>query len=375
MFWQKKQLCSLSLRERVGVRVLATLLALLLACIQAHAQPSPGRLAVLQRGVNLTNWFRYPPSGDPAAIRAYMSDAAIADLAASGFTFVRLAVQPEFLLGAPERMGLLGEAVGRLENAGLAVVVELHPTTWQLETVSADRDRLAATWQMLAPMLAQFDPCLTFPEIVNEPVFEGDSAGWEALQQSVLDIIRAALPQATVVLTGNDWGSLDGLLRLTPVSDGNVVYSFHFYEPRVLVLLADWAPSLDKSALAALPFPMADPCVRTPASGDTLAMMLAYCGEDWTASKLRARIAQAANWAARNGTSVLMGEFGATHALNAGARLAWMSDVRRDARRFGLGWALWGYDDVMGFDLHRPPGERPALDPGVLRALGLRPPG
>ncbi len=356
------------------MRVLGIVAALLLACVPAQAEPAPGRLAVLQRGVNLTNWFRYPPSADPAAIRAYMSDAAIADLAAAGFTFVRLAVQPEFLLGAPERMGLLGEAIGRLETAGLAVVVELHPTTWHLETVGADRDRLAATWAALAPMLARFDPCLTFPEIVNEPVFAGDSAGWEALQRSVLGIIRNALPDATIVLTGNDWGSLDGLLRLTPVSDGNVVYSFHFYEPRVLVLLADWAPLLDKSALATLPFPASDPCVRTQAIGDTLAMMRAYCDEDWTAAKLRSRIAQAAEWAARNRASVLMGEFGATHALNARARLAWMSDVRRDARHFGLGWALWGYDDVNGFDLHRPPGERPTLDPGVLRALGLRPP-
>jgi hypothetical protein len=272
-------------------------------------------------------------------------------------------------------MGLLGEAVGRLEEAGLGVVIELHPTTWHLETVQADRDQLAATWQALAPMLAQFDPAMTFPEVVNEPVFTGDIAGWAALQASVLAIIRAALPDATVVLTGNDWSSVGGLLRLRPVPDGNVVYSFHFYDPRLLVLLGNWAPSLDQSALATLPFPVSNPCVRVPATGDTLSVMTAYCDEDWTGAKVRAEIEQAAQWASRSGARVLMGEFGATHALNPAARLAWLSDVRRVAERLGLGWALWGYDDVMGFNLHRPPGERPALDPGVLRALGLRSPG
>ena len=347
----------------------------MLAWAPAHAAPPSSRLAVLQRGVNLTNWFRYPPSADPAAIRAYMSDAAIADLAAAGFTFARLAVQPEFLNGAPERMGLLAEAIGRLEDAGLGVVVELHPSTWHLETVQADRDQLAATWRALAPMLAQFDPGLTFPEIVNEPVFSGDVAGWQALQSSVLGIIRGASPDATVVLTGNDWGSLDGLLALAPVPDGNVVYSFHFYEPRALVLLADWAPSLDKSALATLPFPYADPCVRAPATGNTLLTMMSYCYAAWTGVKIRARIGQAAQWAARNQVRVLMGEFGVIHALDPASRLAWMSEVRRDAEQLGLGWALWGYDDVMGFNLPRLPGERPALDPGVLRALGLQTPG
>ena len=42
----------------------------------------------------------------------------------------------------------------------------------------------------------------------------------------------------------------------------------------------------------------------------------------------------------------------------------------------GLGWALWGLDDTMGFDAPRPPGRMgdglaPALDAAILAALGL----
>ncbi len=360
--------------RRAALKIAAGLLVGLLACAGAQAKPAVNRLAVLQRGVNLTNWFRYPPDGNDAAIRAYMSDAAIAGLTAVGFTFVRLAVQPEFLNAAPQRIGLLAEAIGRLEEAGLGVVVELHPTTWHLETVQADRDQLAATWQALAPMLAQFDPGLTFPEIVNEPVFTGDIAAWQTLQASILGLIRTALPNSTVVLSGNDWSSLYGLLRLTPVPDGNVIYTLHFYEPRVLVLLGNWDPTVDESALATLPFPVAQPCISVPASGNTFTLMNGYCEENWTNDTLQGLVQQAAQWAASNGASVLMGEFGANHALNSQARLTWMTDVRTDAEQSGLGWALWGYDDVMGFDLHRPPPQSPVLDPGVLGALGLHAP-
>ena len=355
------------------IGLIAVFLAGMLAATVAHAAPPPDRLAALRRGVNLTNWFRYPPSQNPAAIRAYISDAALADLHRAGFTFVRLPAQPEFVLAAPGRLSLLTEAIARIERAGLAVVVELHPTTWHLETT--DRARLIAAWRAIAPALIPLDSRLTFVEIVNEPVFSGDSPGWDALQREALATVRSILPDATIVLTGNDWGSLDGLRRLAPVTDANVVYSFHFYEPRTLVLLADWLPALDKTELAALPFPYGEPCPPGAATGETLAVMRAFCAEHWDLSRLRARLAQAAEWGWRNRIPVLMGEFGAIHTLNPAARLAWLLAVRADAETLGLGWALWGYDDVMGFDLRRPPPERPALDPAVLHALGLRPPG
>lgn len=362
-------------RRRLARRaVLAALPLLLAATAVAHAQPPADRLAVLRRGVNLTNWFRYPARQDAASIRAYIGESAIEDLRQAGFTFVRLAVQPEFLLGAAERTGLLAEAIARLQRHGLGVIVELHPTTWRLESVPDDRARLVATWRMLAPVLARFDPRLTFAEIVNEPVFTGDSAGWEALQREALATIRAGNDAVTVVLSGNDWSSLDGLLRLRPVADGNVVYGFHFYEPSVLTTLAGFQPGLDQAALARLPFPVGEPCPPGPAEWQTAAVMRYYCDGGWDEPKLRARIALAADWAHRNRVVVLAGEFGASDRLNTPARLAWLSAVRRSLQAQHLGWALWGYEDSMGLSVPRPPGARPRLNPEVLGALGLRNP-
>ena len=69
---------------------------------------------------------------------------------------------------------------------------------------------------------------------------------------------------------------------------------------------------------------------------------------------------------------LLAGEFGATAMLNRVARLAWLRSVRESFEAAEIGWALWGYDDVMGFAVARPPGNRPGLDRDVLVALGLR---
>jgi endoglucanase len=356
---------------RLATAILALVLA---AAAPAHARPLSERLAVLRHGVNITNWFRFPARPDAAAIRAYLSDTAIAELHHAGFSFVRLAVQPEFVLAEPGRIGWLQEAVMRLEQQSLAVVVELHPTTWHLET--SDAPQLLAAWRRLGPALARFDPRVTFVEPVNEPVFPHDEAGWEALQLQVLAVIRSALPNSTVVLTGNDWSSVDGLRGLQPVPDSNVIYTVHIYDPAVLTSLAAYLPGLDRRALAALPFPVNDPatCMRPTADQATANVMRSYCADGWTETRLSARLQIAADWATAHGAAVMVGEFGATRALNAPARLAWLTTVRQTAERDGMGWALWGLEDQMGFDLQRPPPQQPRLDPAVLAALGLHSP-
>jgi endoglucanase len=341
----------------------------------AAAMPPQDRLGVLGRGVNLTNWFRFPARTDAASMRTYLSDSAIEALRGAGFTFVRLAVQPEYLQSDPSRRGLLVGQIARLERHHLGVVVALHPATWHLESSATDRAALLAVWRALAPALGALDPRLTFPEPLNEPVFAGDPDGWERLQTRLLAVIRAALPASTVVLTGNDWGSIIGLMTVHPVTDANVIYSFHFYDPAELTSLAAWRPGLDSAALARLPFPVSDPtgCEVELGRTDSATRDVArfYCTLRWTPASIDKRIDEAAQWAGRAHVALLAGEFGATARLNRPSRLAWLRAVRLACERHGIGWALWGYDDAMGLGVPHPPGPLPVLDEGVLDALGL----
>ena len=337
------------------------------------AAPSPA--VVLTRGINITGWFRFPPSRDPAALATYLSDQALADLRGAGFDFVRLAVDPEVVDGAAQRAVLIA-AIRRIQRQGLAVVVSPHPQDWRLETDPADRERLHAFWKTLAFALRPLDPARTVPEVLNEPVFPHDPAAWAALQGLLLAEIRQALPQATVVLTGQDWGSIGGLLALAPADDPNVVYSFHFYDPAELTSLAAYRPGLDRAALAGLPFPVEDrsSCELTAdaaADAATQGLMQYYCGFGWDAARIAATIDRAAAWARLHHVHLLAGEFGASAALNPTARLAWLKTVREALAERDIGWALWGYDDIMGLDVSRPPSRRPRLDPAVLTALGM----
>ncbi|MBS0561398.1 MAG: cellulase family glycosylhydrolase, partial [Proteobacteria bacterium] len=293
----------------------------------AAAAPAPPVAPSLRRGVNLTNWFRFPPSAEPAALAAYLPDGAMAALRKAGFDFVRIAVQPDVLAGDPRRAAVLVEAVARLHRHGLAAVVGPHPRGWKLEESAADRAALAAFWAGLAPLLRGLDPRLTVPEALNEPVFNADPAAWAALQARVLAAIRSALPSCRVLLTGADWGSIGGLLALSPPPGSGLLYSVHFYDPAELTSLAAYRPGLDRAALARLPFPVEPPgCAPAEATADaaTRDLVRFVCAMRWDAARIDARFAAAAAWGARHGVPVLLGEFGASAALNAPARLGWL---------------------------------------------------
>jgi endoglucanase len=347
--------------RRIGYCLLIVLLI-----FASHAAAEPP--AALRRGINITNWLRYPASRDPAALRDYLDDAAIDQLKRAGFTFVRLPLQSD-MLSLPDA---LTDAIARLQRHGLAVVVPLFPVGWNPE---AEPAKLLAAWWSLAPMLRRFNPSLTFPEVLNEPVFANDPAAWTVLQHEALAAIRAVLPANTVVLTGTDWGSVRGLLALTPETDTNVVYSFHFYDPAELTALGAYRQGLDSTAMARLPFPAEDQSacaatVRTTGDAQTVGLMRFYCALGWDAAKLATRIAQAGDWARRNHVNVIAGEFGASDKLASESRLTWLAAVRIACEQQGIGWALWGYDDSMGFGV-RPPTGPDRLDPGIMRALGL----
>jgi hypothetical protein len=300
-----------------------------------------------------------------------MDDAALEAVRRAGFTFVRLPLETGLLAASDA----LEDAIARVQRHRLAVVVVLFAGDWQLETDRTDRTRLIAAWRRLASTLRQFDPIATFPEVLNEPVFRDDPAAWSDLQHQATATIRAILPSNTIILTGANWGSVAGLLSLQPEPDPNVVYSFHLYDPPELTALGAYRTDLDAGSMARLPFPVVDRASCEAVSNSagkraTADVIKFYCAQGWDVAKVDARIAEADAWAQRHRVAVLAGEFGASQRLNAPARLAWLAAVRDACEQRRIGWALWGYDDSMGFAM-RPPGDRRAIAPDVLAALGL----
>jgi endoglucanase len=149
----------------------------------------------------------------------------------------------------------------------------------------------------------------------------------------------------------------------------------HDYTPAVLTHFASWERGIDHEAMASLPFPVTDiaacrAVLARTAHARTREVGEYYCGERWDEARVRENLSRAGAWGRRHGVPVALLEFGALTKLNAGARLAYLAAVRKAAEQEGMGWALWGYADIMGFPAAS--GPRPAvIDRAVLGALGL----
>jgi endoglucanase len=84
---------------------------------QAHADAPQARMAVLARGINITHWFRFPPSRDARVMASDLDDSAIASLRQVGFTYVRLGIGPEEVMDgesiAPDKLAAITDVVAR----------------------------------------------------------------------------------------------------------------------------------------------------------------------------------------------------------------------------------------------------------------------
>src|SRR5271169_6292531 len=88
------------------------------------------------------------------------------------------------------------------------------------------------TIRALAQHYSSYDHDRVFFEILNEPELR-DRYRWYGIQTKLAAAIREGAPQHTIIAAGARYSANDELLFLDPLSDSNVIYNFHFYEPHV----------------------------------------------------------------------------------------------------------------------------------------------
>jgi endoglucanase len=347
----------------------------LLASLLSSASAGANVTDRLPRGVNISKWYWLAWGRDP---ELFFTDADAAQLNRLGFTHARVPVDPVWLWDAegdvllPERVRSLKRGIDRLSRAGLAAIVEVHPvgSTWPSPTTEAGAERLRKLWRQLAPALAETDPQQVILELLNEPHDFRDPAVWHALQRDLHAIVRGACPEHTIVLTGAEYGSIDGLLKLEPLADANVVYSFHVYDPHSFTHQgADWGPEHWKH-LKHVPFPGTGERMRAAvrdADERAKGAMEWYAREAWDEEKLRDHILKAVAWGREHGARVYCGEFGVHRPVSLEEdRRRWLETVVGTLDEHRVGWAVWEYVGTFGI-VDGPAGERkPVRDLQIL---------
>lgn len=348
-----------------AIRSLLMVLALVLppAVPAADDRVPVATLQALQRGINLSSWFTYRGELDSWwQRRMYPDDGDWVLLDRQHIDHVRVQFDPAWFRSAgtadgldAARMATLRQALAPAFKRKLLVVLAAEPKTEEKARFvrdAAGRTELAEFWRAFAKALSDLSARQLAFEALNEPV-TADATQNQPLMLQLAQAIRSVAPRHTVIVEGAQYSGVDDLVAMTPLPLGNLVYSFHFYEPFNFTHQgATWTWPM-VARMKGLPYPsnpyaVADAAAR--ADDDELRGHIRAYGEArWDGEKIAARVQRVADWAQRFDQPVWCGEFGVSRlGPPLEDRRKWIVDVRRALESRGIGWSAFDYAGHFG---------------------------
>jgi hypothetical protein len=342
------------------------------------------RAARLNRGINLSGWLGGWGPLTPEHVQNYTTAQDLKLIHDLGFDYVRLPFNPmpyqQMSPHSPERTAVLAQlhrAVDLSLQSGLNVTICVFPNDQykqQLFNGDDGADKFVRLWRELAASFASSDPERVTFELMNEPEIS-DPYRWVGIEARVVDAIRGAAPNHTVIATGAHYSGLDDLLQTQPLADANVIYNFHFYEPFFFTHQgAGWTAD-EVRDFRGVPYP-SDPAEVAPLLAtipdlETRYRLFSYGLQRWDARTLAQRIAFAADWGQQHHVPVICNEFGAyKDTIEPKARARFLHDLRVALENNHIPWAMWDYRGDFGVVDRSDTTIQP--DDAIVGALGLK---
>ena len=326
------------------------------------------------KGVNLTGWF-----GASSARSVPFSKFAKKDLQnikSLGCDVIRLPIELHHMTnGAPNYVidplfyKYLDQVIDWTEELQLNLIIDNH--TIEVATSKTVEAPLLKIWPQMARHYKNRSTSI-FYEILNEPNTLL-AADWAAIQAKAVDSIRLYDTKHTIVVTGADWGGISGLINLKKLTDTNLIYSFHFYDPFLFTHQGAGWPTPSLADLAGVPFPY--DATRMPVcppslKGTWIEGSLNYSYKtDGTAAKLKSAIDAAISYAATNNVKIFCGELGAYNLNSVDKdRVEWYKTVTGYLTQKSIPWTMWDYqggfglfnkgsNEIFEYDINRPMAE------------------
>jgi licheninase len=318
--------------------------------------------AYLNRGYNITNWLE-----EERFVGFTYDQTYVAKLAAAGFKALRLPVDLDLYVVSSTGTGDAMEVVVHDDlftvldafvlwtaNAGMSLTIDYHQYDKSIDKAKPETiDTAVALWRKVAARYASHPREDLFYELLNEPElsFGGTpptQAEWTAMAERMIAAIRASDTTHSILFGDVRWYGIGPLSQRKPLSDGNVIYVFHNYEPFIFTHQgASWATM---ASTHDLPYPYR--AERWSAySGDlgfnsSMPAWILDAAKNYyrtgNRAAIRSQFVQAKRWAVTNNVPVICNEFGAydrTSRLEDRAR--YLADAVSIFTELDIPWQQW----------------------------------
>lgn len=319
------------------------------------------------------------------------------ELDASGFSFVRLAVELESLpladdAGRPPSIACLGKIARHMPERGLGLIVALKAKSQRNAGPHSAPKRYRDTVRHVAATLGRMGPTVALElGSAMETCTAQTMRDWQDWLTRMTSVVRESAPDLTLIVGGACRGDAKSLVQLDPavLGDRRLLFSFEFYEPVEFTHQGVGTAGDVKGA----PWP-GDPVAQPLALilskhviGQDETLMRSqwearvayvrryldrYIGGHWGEARLGARFSEVRAWAERHDIplrSLILSAFGVTAsqttdkqggALDAD-RVRWLEAVKHQAETLGITWV---YTDLSLHTSWKP-------DRVARKALGL----
>jgi licheninase len=338
----------------------------------------------LSKGMNLSDWL------EAGRFSGFENDANfVQNLADAGFASLRLPIDLDLYVESVSGSGddvelelhedlwtILDSFEDWTAQSGLSLTIDFHQYDNSLNFGEPDTMDLAvALWGAVAEHFASNSRVDVFYELLNEPELSVSGTfptaeQWTALAERMIAAIRAHDTTHTILFGDVEWYGIGPLSMREPLSDDNVIYVFHFYEPFLFSHQGTgWTPLL---SVHDVPYPYETS--RWPENGLDIGIteltnpwVLTLVDEYHTIGSknwMYNRIAEAKKWGIDHNVPVICNEFGVFEGASGRAdRAQYYTDLIDIFDQQEIPWTVW----------YRIMDEEGVVSPDYRTAFGLDP--
>jgi len=243
-------------------------------------------------------------------------------------------------------LGYVDQVFKLCQLYGFRLIICYHPGNLSENTNLPDNQKVIDLWVSLTKKYIHKSADNLFFELYNEPPHM-DPKVWESAANSIIAAIRRVDQKRTLIVGASNFNSIYELSRMTPLNDGNIIYTFHFYEPFFFTHQgATWIG--DQVATTGVPFPydkQTFPSLNPRAKNTWGETNYYQYSRDGNEQSVRDKLQIVKNWALKYNVPLLCGEYGVYNQYaGLDSRCRYIKAVRQTLKTMGIPGMLWDYN-------------------------------